>query len=197
MTAIEENKLPASELTALTVRQLTSLDEPDIHARVTKIWGVVRSSPKDRARKISKLKSWLTRQTVAEGDLRRGEALFKVHCGKCHRFFGQGGAIGPDLSGAQRTNIDYLLENIVDPNASVSKDYQMQIISTDDGRVVTGLVESENEQVVTVVTADQRISVPVDEIESRKNSEVSIMPAEILGNLSDAEIRDLFAYLQK
>ena len=103
----------------------------------------------------------------------------------------------PDITGAQRTNIDYLLENIVDPSASVSKYYQMQIIQSVDGQVITGLIESETPQSVTIQTVDQQVTIPVDEIEKRKTSAVSIMPNELLKQFSDAQIRDLFAYLQK
>ncbi len=180
LTAIEEGRIPAKDLTAFTVRQLSAIGDEAIAARLNKVWGEVRKTPKDRAKKISKLKSWLTPDVIAQGDQAHGGELFKQQCGKCHRFFGEGGNIGPDITGAQRTNIDYLLENIVDPSASVSKDYRMQIIQTDDGRVITGLIESENERSVTIVTVDQKISIPVDEIETRKASSVSIMPDELL-----------------
>ncbi len=146
---------------------------------------------------IIKLKSWLTPGVIALGDQARGGELFKQQCGKCHRFFGEGGNIGPDITGAQRTNIDYLLENIVDPSASVSKDHQMHIIQTIDGRVITGLIESESERTLTIVSGDHQISIPVEEVEIRQASSESIMPNELLQNMSDADIRDLFAYLQK
>ena len=105
--------------------------------------------------------------------------------------------MGPDITGAQRTNLDYLLENIVDPSASVSHDYRMHTIATDDGRVITGLVESETERSLTVLTAQDRFVIPWDEIELRKVADVSIMPVGLLENLSEQEIRDLFGYLQR
>ncbi len=197
LTAIEAGKIPATDLNALTARQLSAIGDESISRRLKGVWGEVRSTPNDRAKQIARLKSWLTPTVIAAGNQIHGGEIFKQQCGKCHRFFGDGGKIGPDITGAQRTNIDYLLENIIDPNASVSKDFQMQIIGTVDGRVVTGLIESENEQTITIVTVDQRISIAQEEIESRKTSSVSIMPGELLSNMSDAEIRDLFAYLQK
>jgi putative heme-binding domain-containing protein len=123
--------------------------------------------------------------------------LFQQHCATCHRFFGEGGKVGPDITGAQRNNLDYLLENIVDPNASVSHDYRMHVIVTDDGRVITGLVESENQRSLTLLTAQDRIVIPTEEIEQRKLADVSIMPTGLLQSLSQHEIRDLFGYLQR
>ena len=87
--------------------------------------------------------------------------MFQKQCANCHRFFDLGGSIGPDITGSQRTNVDYLLENIVDPSAAVARDYRMQIIELIDGRVLTGLVESESDQAVTLLTVNERIVVPV------------------------------------
>lgn len=56
---------------------------------------------------------------------RRGRAVFQKTCANCHQLFDTGGAIGPNLTGSQRTNLDYLLENMVDPSASVAKDFQV------------------------------------------------------------------------
>ena len=73
----------------------------------------------------------------------------------------------------------------------------MQILQTIDGQVITGLIEMETKNAITIQTVQQRITIPVDEIEKRKQSPVSIMPNEMLSKLTDAEIRDLLAYLQK
>ncbi len=197
LSAIEAEEIPAADLTAFAARQIATFENESVSQRLTKAWGEVRKTPKDRAKQIAKLKSWLTADVIANGNVASGAGLFKKQCAKCHRFFGEGGKIGPDITGAQRTNIDYLLENIVDPSASVSKDYQMQIIQSVDGQVITGLIESETPQSVTIQTVDQQVTIPVDEIEKRKTSAVSIMPNELLKQFSDAQIRDLFAYLQK
>ena len=93
--------------------------------------------------------------------------------------------------------MDYLLENIVDPSASVAKDYHMQMVQTDDGRLLSGLIESENEQAVTIINATDRFVVPVEEIVQRKQSDVSVMPTGLLDPLDDREIRDLIGYLQR
>ncbi|MEE2935632.1 MAG: dehydrogenase, partial [Planctomycetota bacterium] len=105
--------------------------------------------------------------------------------------------VGPDLTGAQRTNLDYLLENIVDPSASVANDYRMHVVRTLDGRIITGLVEGESEEFLTVVYGSERVVLPKDEIEERKAAEISVMPNGLLEPLSERDVRDLFGYLQK
>ena len=195
--AAEAKEIPQTDLTAFTVRQLRSLGDPQISEQLTSLWGEVRDTPRDRAKKISNLKSWLTAEALRNADLERGHALFKKQCSNCHRFFGEGGKIGPDITGAQRTNLDYLLENIIDPSAAVSKDYRMHIIQTIDGRVLNGLIETENENTLTVQTVDQRMVLPKEDVELRKLSPVSIMPAGLLDQLSDQETRDLIGYLQR
>jgi len=197
VAALEAGQIDASSLDAFTARQLHALPDAGLAQRVDRLWGNIQPTSGQLTKQISRYKSWLTSATLRQADVQRGQALFKQHCGNCHRMFGEGGQIGPDLSGAQRTNLDYLLENIVAPSASVSKDYQMQTIVTVDGRVITGMVESDNATTLTLLTATERIVLPADEVESRQQTPVSMMPTGLLDPLSDREIRDLMGYLQR
>jgi putative heme-binding domain-containing protein len=197
MEAMRQNKSPAGDVTALTARQLQSLGDESISAQLKETWGEVRSTEKTRAKQIASLEKTLTQDVIAKADMARGAALYKQHCANCHRFFGEGGKIGPDITGAQRNNVRYLLDNIVDPSASVSQDYRMQVIVTEDGQVISGLVEDESERTVTVVNTTDRIIISRNEIESQTQSAVSIMPTGLLERLNDREIRDLIGYLQR
>lgn len=197
LNAVEQGLIPASEITALTARQLRSFGDKEINSRLAKAWGNVRETPSDRKKQIDRLGRLLSEDVLSRADLANGKALFTKHCANCHRFFGEGGAVGPDITGAQRTNLGYLLENIVDPSASVAKEFHMQMFRTTDGRVINGLVESEGEHSVTIINANEKLVVPLDEIEARKSSEVSIMPNGLLDPLGEREIRDLFGYLQQ
>lgn len=197
LDALEAGKVPKSDVTAFTARQIRSLGNNDINQRLASVWGNVRDSPRGSAKQMETLRKALKPEVLREADLGRGEQLFKKHCANCHRFFGEGGKIGPDLTGAQRTNLEYLLENIVDPSASVAQEYRMQVVETLDGRLITGLVESENDNSITVVNANDRFVIPQADIDSRTKSEVSVMPNGLLEPLSDREIRDLFGYLQR
>ncbi len=87
-----------------------------------------------------------------------------------------GGKVGPDLTGSNRTNLDYLLSNIVDPSAVMAKEYQPTIVLTSDSRVITGIVREEDDNALKIQTATAIEVVPKDEIESRKLSTQSMMP---------------------
>ena len=197
LDAVEQELVPPSDITAFTARQLRSFGDQEINSRLSVLWGNVRETPQDRVRQIDGLRKMLSAEILSQADLSHGKELFKKQCGNCHRFFGEGGTIGPDITGAQRSNLQYLLENIVDPSASVAKEFRMQMFRTADGRVINGLVESEGEHSITIVNATDRVVVPIDEIEARKHSEVSVMPSGLLDPLGQREIRDLMGYLQR
>jgi putative heme-binding domain-containing protein len=130
-----------------------------------------------------------------DADRTHGRALFAKNCATCHRLFDAGEKIGPDLTGSQRKNLDYVLENVIDPSAVVGRDYQVTVVQTADGRVITGILVEENENALTLQTSNERIVVPQTEVENRKKSNVSLMPDDQLSRLSLEEIRDLVGYL--
>jgi putative membrane-bound dehydrogenase-like protein len=193
--ALEANRIRPSELSAFTARQLHSLGDKSLSAKVRKLWGQVRETPAERTRLINQLKGQLTAESLQSADRSRGRALFAKSCANCHRLFDSGTALGPDLTGAQRTNLDYLLLNLLDPSSSIAKDYQLQVVTTSDGRVVTGLLAGESDNAVAIQTGTERIIVPISDIEKRSVSGVSMMPEGLLQHLQPDEIRDLFGYL--
>ncbi|MBW3598003.1 MAG: c-type cytochrome, partial [Planctomycetes bacterium] len=195
LDAVESGGVPRTDLTAYTARQLQTLEDEEITARLRTLWGEVRETPEEKARLIADFKKRLTPETLERADRSAGRLLFEKTCANCHRLFDAGGTIGPDITGAQRTNLDYLLENLIDPSAAVSKDYQMEVIVTTAGRVVTGLVLAENDNAVTVQSANERLVIPADEIDDRRLSPLSMMPDGVLQQLSSEQLRDLFAYL--
>jgi len=92
-------------------------------------------------------------------------------------------------------NLDYVLSNVVDPGAVVTKDFLVTRFLLGDGRVVAGIVAAENEATVTVQTAQDRQTIPRGDIESRVASRASLMPDGLLSKLADGDVRDLVAYL--
>jgi putative heme-binding domain-containing protein len=159
------------------------------------LWGNVRPSPAEKTKLIAAYRKRLTSESLGHADLTAGRVLFQKNCANCHKLFGEGGEIGPDITGAQRANMDYLLENLVDPSASVAKDYQMELIATTSGRTVTGLVIEQSPTALTIQTVNEKLVVPLDEIEERATSEVSMMPDGILEKLEPEEVRDLIGYV--
>ena len=193
--AVEQGVVPRDALTAFHAQQLNNLHDPEIDGRLTKLWGAVRVMPADRAALIAQHKARLTADAIALADVSHGRAVFEKTCATCHRMFDSGGAIGPDLTGSQRANLDYVLSNVLDPSAIVAKDFQLTVFQMADGRVLSGIVAKENEYSVTVQTANEMVVVPRDEIEVSELSDVSMMPDRLLESLSDAEVRDLVGYL--
>ena len=195
MAALESGEIARTEITAFTSRQIHSLGDKQLSQDVERLWGPIRETPKDRARLITNDKPQLTAALIQSSNRMNGRAQFQKSCANCHRVFDSKILIGPDLTGAQRTNVDYQLQNLLDPSASISKDYQMQIVATTNGRVITGLLIEESDNAITVQTSTEKVIVPRDEIEEQKISDASMMPEGILQKMTHDEVRDLFAYL--
>ena len=193
--AVESNRIPRKDVSAFTARQLHSLGDRQLSDRIVKAWGEMRTTSDDKAQLITKFRKLLTPETLRKANLSMGRTLFEKNCSNCHRMFGLGGTIGPEITGAQRTNIEYMLENLVDPSASVAKDFQMELVLTDAGRVITGLVVDESEIALTIQTANERLVLPKLEIENRTLSKVSMMPDGLLQTLTNDQVRDLIGYL--
>ncbi len=102
---------------------------------------------------------------LARADRSRGRAVFDRVCASCHELYGAGGEIGPDLTGAGRDNLDYLLENLVDPSASVSADFRMVVVAMNDGRTLNGLVRGQTERTLTLQTQTEALVLDRREIE--------------------------------
>jgi putative heme-binding domain-containing protein len=195
LEAVRAGRVPRTDVSAYTARQMLFLESDRVRADVVALWGQVRETPAEKARLVAEHKQRLTPEALRAADPRAGRAVFAQACANCHRLFDAGGTIAPDLTGSQRTNVDYLLQNLIDPGAAIARDYQLQVIVTVGGRVVTGLLVSEGEQTLTIQTANERLVIPTSEIESRSTSNASLMPEGLLENLSSRQVQDLFAYL--
>lgn len=195
LTAIEEGKIPRGEVTAYDARAIHSLGDEALSKRVGEVWGEVRQTPQDRHDKMVDLKKKLQAIDPASVDLSAGRLTYQNLCGKCHKMYGEGAAIGPDLTGSNRNNLDYLIENVIDPSAVVSKDYRVSLLRMDDGRVLNGVIVSRNERTLQLQTQTELLVIDQEEVEEIKLTTQSPMPEGQLENLTDAQVRDLFAYL--
>jgi putative heme-binding domain-containing protein len=184
-----------AELSAAQARQIRSFEKPELTKRLAEVWGEFRDSPKEKADLIERLKADLTPARLAAADKSRGRAVFANSCASCHRLFGAGGEIGPDLTGAGRKDLDYLLSNVVDPSAVVTKDFQMTVFALADGRTVSGVVVGETDQAVTVQAEKARVVIPKGDVDKRTPSPLSLMPDGLLQPLTPEQVRDLVAYL--
>ncbi|HZT82605.1 MAG TPA: c-type cytochrome [Gemmataceae bacterium] len=195
VAALEKGQVPRKDLDAFTVRQLHGLNDKELSARLNKAWGTIRRPSEEKAALIARYRKLLTPDSLKKADLPRGRLLFERNCASCHTLFNEGGKVGPELTGSQRANLDYVLENMIDPSAVVAREYQVSIVATKYGRVINGIVKREDERSLTLQTPNDVVTVAKDDIEAREQSRLSLMPEGLLQKLSDAEVRDLVAYL--
>lgn len=134
-------------------------------------------------------------------DFKNGEKMYKAaRCVVCHRFGGDGGATGPDLTQlAGRFNLKDLTDAIVDPSKVISDQFRASVVVTTGGQIYAGLVFSKQDGILTVLTDPEDISkvvkVPADQVDEVTPSKVSLMPKDLLKTLNQDEVLDLLAYL--
>lgn len=195
LSAVESGKLARDLVSPFHVRQMSTLGDDNVTQQIAKLWPELRQHSEEKSRQISKYREQLTAERLSAANLSAGRTTFQRVCANCHVLFGQGGKVGPDLTGAQRGNLNYLLENIVDPSATVSENFRMSIVIAADGRVINGVVIEKSERTLTVATPTDRIVIARDEIEEITSSNLSIMPEGQLDVLTPEQTRDLIGYL--
>ncbi len=194
VTAVEAGTINKQDLSEFDIRQLQRFKEPKLKELVNKVFGAKPSSA-ERAKQIAEMKANILAADASNASSARGRAVFTKNCLSCHRLFGEGRQVGPDLTGAQRTDLDYVLINVMDPSALVGGAYRVTILVTKDGRVVNGVVKAEDAHTITLETATERVVVATQDIEERAQQPVSMMPEGLLHRLKLEEIRDLVKYL--
>ncbi len=192
---LDAKTIAKSDVSTPLARQLSEMGDSRISSWLREHWGALRSSPADKQQQIARLKSVLTPGFMARGDASHGRALFTQTCALCHTLFGAGAKIGPELPGAFE-DIDYLLLNIIDPNAIIGKDYQQTVIETKGGQTLVGIIAEQDASSVTLKSLAGVQSVQRSEVASLKTLDTSLMPEGLLSALKDEDVRDLFSYLR-
>lgn len=188
-------RLPLTDLTAERWQGIVDRLDPSSRSMITRLWG--RVSPPTAEERLAEVRRLNNDLRAAVGNAARGRELFTQHCATCHKLHGEGHSVGPDLTHANRTDRDYLLVQLVDPNAIVRKEFVTYIATTNDGRVLTGLLAEQNAGGVTLLAAKaEKLFVATSNLDELRESDASLMPENLLKKLTPAELRDLFAYLQ-
>ncbi len=195
LEAVGAGKIPRSAITPFHARQILSFHHPALDRKLSEVWGELRESAADQRQLMAKLKEQLTPDFLAKADKSAGRAVYTQSCAVCHRLYGEGGEVGPDLTGTGRANLDYLLENIVDPSAAVSADFRMTVVTLKDGRVLNGFVTAKTDRTLTLRTMTEKLTLERSEITASQELPQSLMPEGLLQTLSETQVRDLFAYL--
>jgi putative heme-binding domain-containing protein len=196
LDAMAAGKVQRSDLTVFQARQIRGYHDAALNRRLAEHWGELADvAEKDRGEMLAR---WTPRFDVgilANADKARGHAVFKLACASCHKLNGEGGAIGPDLTGAARDNLSYLLENLLFPSAVVPEDYRLTTFTLRDGRVLSGMVRSRSPAAIKLQSMTDVVALAVSDIATEERLPTSIMPPGLLDSLSASDARDLMAYL--
>jgi putative membrane-bound dehydrogenase-like protein len=195
LRAVAEGRIPRGDLSAFNARQVRSFHDAKLDGELARVWGEVRETPAERKQLIARYKALLTPDRLKHADPAKGRLLFNKTCLTCHTLFGQGNKVGPDLTGANRDNLDYLLENVIDPSATVAADFRMSVVTLKDGRVLTGIVGEQTAKTLSVQTQTEKVRLERADVDEVRPTNQSLMPDGLLGPLSDEQVRDLVIYL--
>ncbi len=190
--ALEDGAMPKEDVPAYVARQLRRV----VGNGFVEVWGPIDQLSVDTAAQYARYRALLTPEALAAADLEQGEVLYQQTCGACHIMHGEGGEIGPELTGSNRTDLEYLLSNVLDPSEVIQDDYKMVVITTQDGRTYLGNIVSENERQLTLrVVGQEPVVMNQSDIQTREVSNASLMPQGLFDALSDDEVRRLVAFL--
>jgi putative membrane-bound dehydrogenase-like protein len=195
LEAIPRGAVSRGDVNASVARQLLAFGDRKIAERLEAVWGKIQPTSKRKTELLSQYKATLAATPEGLPDPSRGRAVFSRTCLQCHKMYDGGGDVGPDLTGSDRANADYILENVLDPSAAVSRDYTVTTVATTDGRLVSGIIREQTDASLMLQTANERVVISREDVEALKPSETSMMPEGLLERLSAQELRDLFAYL--
>ena len=195
LSAVEKGTIDRDQISPFQIRQMEMFGDTAIGSRIERLWPELKTISAQKKQQIAAYRASLTPEILAKANVSNGRGIFKQQCAKCHTLFDDGEIVGPALTGTQRTNLNYLLENIVDPSATVSKDYQLTIVRMNDGRVLSGILKNQNDRTVTLRTLTERLVLARDRIEAIRSSDLSLMPDQQLDVMKPEQVRDLIAYL--
>ncbi|MCA8988680.1 MAG: c-type cytochrome, partial [Planctomycetaceae bacterium] len=195
VAAVDQGIVNKDLVPADVIRRLSFHQDERLRADVARIWkSVAGLATAEMAATMTRLAGVLDQ---LEGDPYRGKPLFKQQCGKCHELFEEGEYVGPSLTSYQRTDRTHLLRHIVNPSLEIREGFEVKVVLTDDGRILTGFTTFEDEESLVIRGSEgSDVRVLKEQIEEIIPQPVSLMPAGMLEKLSDQEVADLFSYLQ-
>ncbi len=189
--ALDSGGLPKDDLPFHVIRSLSAL----LGDEFTEKYGVKPLS-QDKELLMAEYKAKATDEAMANADASKGRVVYENLCGACHLMYGEGGIIGPDLTGSNRADLNYLLLNIIDPSGDIPDAYKLVTITTKNGQVLAGTVTEEDNNKVVLSMIGQKSIIAKSDIQKRETSEFSMMPEGQLQTITDAQFLNLYKYLQ-
>jgi putative heme-binding domain-containing protein len=191
--AIKDKSIPRNEVPLFVARQLRRV----VGSGFVETWGPIDELPAANNEAYERYVKLLSDDAIAHADARQGKSVFMHTCGACHTMFGEGGKIGPDLTGSNRANTGYVLSNVLNPSDEIQDAYKMVVVTTRDGRTYSGNVISENDRQITMrVVGAEAVVINKSDIQSRETTDVSMMPPGLFDQMTEEEVLNLVAYLR-
>ena len=192
LAAVDEGQLKKEQISIANLLAITAFKDAASDALIKKHWGRLTKSSEEKEAQIAKVRKLLA---GPKGDAKVGQEIFKLACAVCHTFNKEGGKIGPDLTGYERDNLDFILPAIVDPSLAIREEYIGFNITTKDEQSLTGLVTELTKTSVTLLDIGGNKSVlSRTNIKDMNASHISLMPEGLLDAMTEQQVRDLFAY---
>jgi putative membrane-bound dehydrogenase-like protein len=192
---LEAGRLERQQISAWAARQIAGLGDASLTTRLEQLWGTLNQAPAELAAEILSLASTYKAAPLWAYDGGSGVTHFRKLCAQCHQPEDQREAIAPKLQGSGTKGVEYLVENILNPNAVIGRNYQAQVVVTIEGRVLTGLIEQQTDSAITLRTLTSSETIARDDIEDIRASLNSFMPEGLLKPLNDREKIELLKYL--
>jgi len=189
LRAVEKKEISRTDVPFDVVQRMKLYSDETLDGLIDKNWGKLRQSPKQLQQRMQ-----MVEKSVRSG---AGKQLFAGTCATCHKLYGEGQSIGPDLTGYERDNLDFLILSIVDPSAAIREEYTNFEVETTDGLLLTGFIVERGAESITIEDGQEgRMTVPKSRIKRLQASVTSRMPEGLLDALNEQQVRDLFAYLR-
>ncbi len=191
LDAIESGAIRRTDLAPEQWSQLKANLNSALAERADKLSTAGGAITADRAEIVQKLLP-LAKEP---GEPARGKEVFTVNCAVCHTFAGQGGKVGPELTGIGARDRTEILIDILDPNRSVEANYRLWNVSTKDGETFSGRLESETQTTVELLdSTGHNHVIQRKDVESLQGSQMSIMPNGFEA-LPPSDLKALLAFL--
>ncbi|MEZ6092394.1 MAG: c-type cytochrome [Pirellulaceae bacterium] len=194
LEAIASGRFPPGILGANQAMRIKALGDDDLTKRLESVWGSIRSERNPQRTEVLRAVEQLAR--AKSGDPERGWIVYRRVCAQCHQLHGEGHAVGPEITRNGRGNFEQLLSNILDPNLVIGTGFVSTTVLTVDGQVIAGVVtEKSDDKIVLKVQGGRVETILSDDIESERQTGLSLMPEGLEKQMTEQELLDLLALL--
>jgi putative membrane-bound dehydrogenase-like protein len=217
LDSVAGGAIPRASISASQARQIRNLGDTALASQLAAVWGEVRDTPEAKQALLATYRAELSPpqgrggrggagggrgrggpggNPLALADRSQGRTVFATSCAVCHALWGEGGSVGPDLTGgSRRRELDALLAKLVDPSSELPSDSRYTFLHLRDGRTLGGIVVNRTATTLTLRTVTESAAIALTDIESTETANYSIMPEGLLESLDATQRRDLIAYL--